>query len=78
MIIGIPIYNGVDLLDVAAPYEIFNWMKEKAPDLRVEVYLLAEELNDVKTLNGLTMKPHKSSGIFPRLTYCGRAGILQR
>ena len=48
MIIGIPIYNGVDLLDGAAPYDIFNWMKEKAPDLRVEVYLLAEELNDVK------------------------------
>ena len=50
MITGIPIYNGVDLPDVAAPYEIFNWMKEKAPDLRVEVYLLAEKLNDVKTL----------------------------
>ena len=48
MITGIPIYNGVDLLDGAAPYDIFNWMKEKAPDLRVEVYLLAEELNDVK------------------------------
>jgi hypothetical protein len=22
--IGIPIYNGVDLMDAAAPYEIFN------------------------------------------------------
>jgi len=67
MIIGIPIYNGVDLLDVASPYEIFNWMKEKAPDLRVEVYLLAEELNDVKTLNGLTMKPHKKFRDFSTL-----------
>jgi hypothetical protein len=67
MIIGIPIYNGVDLLDVAAPYEIFNWMKEKAPDLRVEVYLLAEELNDVKTLNGLTLKPHKKFRDFSTL-----------
>jgi putative intracellular protease/amidase len=67
MIIGIPIYNGVDLLDVAAPYEIFNWMKEKAPDLWVEVYLLAQELNDVKTLNGLTMKPHKKFRDFSTL-----------
>jgi hypothetical protein len=54
-------------------------MKEKAPDLRVEVYLLAEELNDVKTLNGLTMKPHKKFRDFSTLDYCGfRAGILQR
>jgi putative intracellular protease/amidase len=25
-IIAIPIYEGVDLLDVAPPYEIFQWM----------------------------------------------------
>ena len=33
MIIGIPIYEKVDLLDVAAPYEIFNWMKESVPNV---------------------------------------------
>lgn len=38
MIIGIPIYEKVDLLEVAAPYEIFNWMKQFAPALKVEVY----------------------------------------
>lgn len=38
MIIGIPIYEKVDLLDVAAPYEIFNWMKQFAPALKVEFY----------------------------------------
>lgn len=57
MIIGIPIYNGVDLLDVAAPYEVFNWMKENAPKLDVEVRLLAEDMKSVTTINGLTMKP---------------------
>jgi cyclohexyl-isocyanide hydratase len=60
MIIGIPIYNGIDLLDVAAPYEIFHWMKEYVKRREhVEVYLLAATLEDVTTLNSLTMKPHK-------------------
>jgi putative intracellular protease/amidase len=25
MLIGISVYEGVDLMDVTAPYEIFNW-----------------------------------------------------
>ena len=25
MIIGIPVYNDVDMLDVAGPYEMFRW-----------------------------------------------------
>jgi hypothetical protein len=25
MIIGIPVYNDVDTLDVASPYEMFRW-----------------------------------------------------
>jgi hypothetical protein len=41
MLIGIPIYEKVDLLDVEAPYEIFNWMKESVQS--VEVYLIAEK-----------------------------------
>jgi transcriptional regulator GlxA family with amidase domain len=67
MIIGIPIYNGVDLLDVAAPYEIFNWMKEKAPDLDIEVHLLGENLKNITTLNGLTMRPQKKFRDYPTL-----------
>lgn len=27
MILGIPVYQGVDLLDVAGPYEMFNWVE---------------------------------------------------
>ena len=26
--IGIPVYPGVDLLDVVGPYEIFSWMAQ--------------------------------------------------
>lgn len=57
MIIGIPIYEGVDLLDVAAPYEIFSWMKAETPALGVEVMLLAADMKNVTTLNGLAMRP---------------------
>jgi transcriptional regulator GlxA family with amidase domain len=59
MIIGIPIYEKVDLLDVAAPYEIFNWMKEFDQTLNVEVYLIAAEAGIIETRDGLMMKPHK-------------------
>jgi len=67
MIIGIPIYDGVDLMDVAAPYEIFNWMKDKAPELGVEVHLLAADMKSVTTLNGLTMKPQGKFRNFRKL-----------
>lgn len=37
MIIGIPVYQGVDLLDVTGPHEVFGWMGDG-----VEIRLLAE------------------------------------
>jgi transcriptional regulator GlxA family with amidase domain len=58
MIIGIPVYDGVDLLDVTGPYEMFKWMK--APGLQVEVLLVAETLRNVTSRDGLTFRPHKS------------------
>lgn len=39
MIIGIPVYNGVDLLDVTGPHEVFSWIDDDQLDIR----LLAEE-----------------------------------
>ena len=42
MIIGIPVYPGVDLLDVTGPHEIFSWMGDDEVDIR----LLAEQPND--------------------------------
>lgn len=59
--IGIPIYEGVDLLDVAAPYEIFNWMKEELKGKRrVEVQLLAAKKKAVKTRDGLSFSPQNT------------------
>jgi transcriptional regulator GlxA family with amidase domain len=42
MIIGIPVYQKVDLLDVTAPHEVFKWMD--VPD--IEVRLLAASTRD--------------------------------
>ena len=56
MIIGIPVYQQVDLLDVMGPHEMFSWMKP-APDVRI----IAEKPGDIVTRapkgrEGLTFK----------------------
>src|SRR5712691_828656 len=58
MIIGIPVYEGVDLLDVAGPYEMLNWVT--APGLTVEAVLVAETRREVTSRDGVTFRPHKS------------------
>jgi transcriptional regulator GlxA family with amidase domain len=67
LIIGIPIYDKVDLLDVAAPYELFNLMKQFTPKVQTEVYLIAEKAKPVATRDGLVMKPQKTFAAVPKL-----------
>ena len=55
MIIGMPVYQGVDLLDVTGPHEIFKWMKNP-----VTVELVAEQAGDITTRDGFTFKAGKS------------------
>ena len=60
-IIAIPVYEGVDLLDVAPPYEIFCWWAEQWKERRVEVYLVAEQKEKpVSTFNRFQLIPHKT------------------
>jgi transcriptional regulator GlxA family with amidase domain len=49
MIIGIPVYDKVDLLDVAGPREVLTWMSPAA-----EVRLIAETPGEITTRDGLT------------------------
>lgn len=65
MIIGIPVYEGVDLLDVAGPHEIFQWMNGSGQD--IEVWLIAETAGDIKTRDGFTFKACKSFGDVAKL-----------
>lgn len=55
--IFIPIYPGVDLLDVTAPWEIFNWMKETWRGREVSVQLAAVRKQAVVTRDGLRLTP---------------------
>ena len=67
-LIGIPIYDGVDLLDVAAPCELFNWMKESvAATLDVEIRLVAPGLAPVTARGGLLLTPQATFDATPAL-----------
>ena len=55
--LGIPVYEGVDLLDVAGPYEMFNWV---APDKGLETVILSVDGGPVKTMSGIRFEAHQS------------------
>ena len=58
-VITIPIYNGIDLMDVAAPREVFGWMNASGFDRKVEVYCVSNR-RTVITRDGLKVRRHKS------------------
>jgi transcriptional regulator GlxA family with amidase domain len=59
-IVGIPVYDGVDLLDVSAPCEIFGWMAESWTARIMKIYVVAENNGSVMTRCGLPIVPHKT------------------
>src|ERR1700689_5030195 len=62
MIIGIPVYDGVDLLDVTAVHEILSWMEPSA-----DVRLIAERPCCITTRNGFTFIAPNSFADTPAL-----------
>jgi putative intracellular protease/amidase len=48
MIVGIPVYDGVDILDVTGPYEMFSWAD-------LDVQLFAQEPGLVTCRGGLSV-----------------------
>jgi transcriptional regulator GlxA family with amidase domain len=57
--IGIPVYDGVDLLDVAGPHEMFGWVNSAdglEPGQEVDVKLLAERAGEITTRDGVVFK----------------------
>lgn len=56
-LIGIPVYPGVDLLDVAGAREVFYWMGEQSTDRRFRTLVLAEQRGPVPTHAGLPIVP---------------------
>jgi hypothetical protein len=53
MIIGTPVYDGVDLLDVISPHKMLHWMSQSQID--VDIRLIAEQAGPIKTATGFTI-----------------------
>jgi transcriptional regulator GlxA family with amidase domain len=67
-LIGIPIYQGVDLLDVAAPCEMFSWLKSSVEKtMTVDVRVVAATCDRLKTRDGLHLFPDQTFAETPRL-----------
>jgi cyclohexyl-isocyanide hydratase len=64
MKLGIPVYEGVDLLDVAGPYEMFKWVDANKG---LEVVIVSADGCPVKTLNGVRFEAHASFAATPTL-----------
>lgn len=64
MKLGIPVYEGVDLLDVAGPYEMFKWVDKNR---RLETILVSEDGCPVTTMNGLRFAAHAGFTEAPKL-----------
>lgn len=54
-VVAIPVYRGVDLMDVAAPREMFSWVGD-----RVRIELVADTLDPVHTRDGMQIVPTKT------------------
>lgn len=64
MIIGIPVFERVDLLDVAGPYEMFNWVPSGK---NVKAVILSEDGGPVTTVNGVRFEAHYSFADAPAI-----------
>lgn len=66
-IIAIPVYDGVDLLDVAAPREMFSWLKSSvAKTLQVEIRIVAPTTEPITTRDGLRLLPDATFDATPK------------
>jgi transcriptional regulator GlxA family with amidase domain len=63
--LGIPVYQGVDLLDVTGPLEMFYWVNDDSHQL--ETMLISEDGKSVTSLSGVTFQAQKSFADVPAL-----------
>ena len=64
MKLGIPVYEGVNLLDVAGPLEMFSWVDKKKG---LETVLLSVDGKPVTSLNGVRFDAQASLEATPEL-----------
>lgn len=66
MKLGIPIYQGVNLLDVAGPLEMFYWAGQATKGDLTSI-LISEDGKAVTSVNGVKFEPHASFAQAPTL-----------
>lgn len=64
MKLGIPVYEGVNLLDVAGPYEMFNWVDASKG---LKTVIISADGCPVTTLNGVRFEAQASFADAPTL-----------
>ncbi len=64
-VIAIPIYDGVDLMDVAAPTEMFFTLNGYWPDKQVNIYHVARDRKVVATRDGTLLTPQRTFAELP-------------
>jgi cyclohexyl-isocyanide hydratase len=57
MKLGIPVYEGVNLLDVTGPWEMFRWVDSSK---KLETVLLSLDGGPVTTIKGFRFEVHAS------------------
>src|SRR4051812_35099182 len=65
-VIAIPLYDGVDLMDVAAPTELFHNLNEYWPTRQATIYHVAASRRRVVTRDGTKIVPHRSFAELPK------------
>jgi cyclohexyl-isocyanide hydratase len=64
MKLGIPVYEGVNLLDVAGPLEMFYWASRKH---RLDITIVTSDGKGVTSMNGVRFDAHASFAQTPNL-----------
>lgn len=54
--VGIFLFDGVELMDFAGPYEVFTAVNLMAPQQYFDVFTVSEHKGDIRTSNGLIVK----------------------
>jgi transcriptional regulator GlxA family with amidase domain len=57
---GIFLFNDIELLDFAGPYEVFSVTSELNDDGLFNVFTITQDGNSIKSVNGLTVMPDYS------------------
>ncbi len=65
--VGILLFDDVELLDFAGPYEVFAVADELNNHSLFDVFTLSENGNEIRTIHGLRVQPDYSTGSAPRI-----------